>query len=246
MKPVLVFIMVFLLSSCAAMMPTASPENAAKIRSIASEYTKGRPIKLRASRNSRVPIQRGQWVASLTTSKSDPNDLSLQIMKVAQLMGNTVVLETETYSSTNDATRQVMQQEVTNFPVKAKTAYSTDDAANLVQDMSFGGMKMMDDTGKVTKIPSLPFSVGQLSASLVRTNVSSGAIKKEPCRSTYFSSSTCYVMPFQTTVLWMTVTGTTFGHGDIPIIGYLKSDTDKHQVEVIGYGMKGAKIIIND
>ncbi|ARU59468.1 hypothetical protein OLMES_5488 [Oleiphilus messinensis] len=238
-------IMSIFLSSCAGLMPSASPEDVAKIKSLANQYQTGQPRQLSASDANRVPLQRGQWVASLTTSKSDPNDISLQIQKVVSIQGTTVVIESETYASTNDAKRQVIQQEFHNFPVQAKTAYTKDEAASLVSNMSFGSMKMMDENGRVTTLPNLPMGIGQMGAALVRTNISSGEITKTACQSAYFSSSSCYVMPFNTSVMFMSISGTSYGHGAIPIAGYLMTETDQHKIEVIGYGMSGAKVIIN-
>jgi hypothetical protein len=45
-------------------------------------------------------------------------------------------------------------------------------------------------------------------------------------------------------VLFVSDSGITYAHSDVPVLGFIKSDGQDTETTVIGYGSSGAKIII--
>lgn len=234
----------FSLVGCVALSPSATPADATRVSEQAAQY-KARGVKsLGASAQTRKSLQPGQWVATLARSKSDPNEVTLQVMKVADISGSRVTIEMEQYASTNKGARTVLQQTVRNFPLQAKTAYSNSDAANVLKDIEIEKIRMMDEKGEVVTIPQLPFGIGSSAGDLLKSTVATGSIREEQCSTGSYRATKCLLVPFESRVLWMNDSGTTYAHSAVPVLGFLRSDSEKYDIETIGFGDKGAKILI--
>jgi hypothetical protein len=199
---------------------------------------------LGATAQYRKPLKEGQWVATLARSKSDPNEVMLQVMKVADISGSKVTLETEQYSSTDGGKRMVLQQTVRNFPVNARTAYTSDDAAAALKNMEIEQIRMMDEKGEVVTMPQLPFGLGSSASDMLKSTVATSEIRTEPCSNEVFRASKCILIPFQSRILWMSESGTTYAHSAVPVVGFIRSESQKYDIETIGFGEKGARILI--
>lgn len=232
------------LMGCAALAPSATKADADRVLQQAARYERTGVQNLGASDSFRKPIRPGQWVATLARSKSDPNDVTLQVTKVGSVSGNSVRLETEMYGAANRGQRHVMSHTVRNFPTKARTAYSSEDAASITQDIEITDIRMMDEKGEVVAMPQLPFGMGKAASNLIANSVATGQIRTEPCANTHFKASKCFLVPFSSSVLWMSDTGTTYAHSAIPVLGFLRSESQNHDMEVIGFGESGAEILI--
>ncbi len=232
------------LVGCALMLPSATPEGKNQVVQISQRYASGGVKTLGKSLANRKPVRPGQWVAAMSQSKTDPNDVVLQIMKVAAVSGRDVTLEIESYSSREAGQRMVMQQQISNFPVTAKTAYTRDEAASVVGDMQIRSAKIMDTEGRVSELPVMALPTNSIASSLVKSNVSTGAIETKPCQSSRYTSSGCLVVPFEMSVLWKSVRGESFAHSDVPIVGFLRSETGENSVDVVGFGESGAQILL--
>lgn len=242
-RGILALCVLLTLSACGAMR-SAGPEDANKVINLAGQYKQGGINSLRPTAQSRKPLKPGQWVATLARSKSDPNEVTLQVMKVAAVSGSRVTLEMEQYSSQNGGERMVMQQTVSNFPVNAKTAYSGKDAEKMLESMEIESIRVMDEKGEVATVPQLPFGVGGAASEILKSTVATADIKTEPCATQSFKSTKCIVVPFESQVLWMSDKGKTYAHSDVPVLGFLSSESSKYNIETIGFGDKGAKILI--
>jgi len=232
------------LGGCSAVMPRATPETAKGVLQVASRFEKAPGKNLGSSDAYRKPLRSGQWVAMLSTSTSDPNDVTLQVTKVVRVEGDTVTLETESYAATRGGVRAVIQQTMRHFPVKARTAYATAEAADLVRAIEIEKIRMMDESGKVTEMPQLPLGLGRAGAELIQTNVATGDLRTEGCSSTRFKASKCFIVPFETKILWMSESGTTYAHSAIPVLGFLRSESTSRRSEVIGFGDGGAEVLL--
>lgn len=234
----------FFISGCVALTNSASPQDAQQVRSIASNYEAGGVRNLGATSSQRVPLRPGQWVAMLSNSKSNPNDINLQIMKVASVSDSSVTLEIEQYSASNQGKRMVIQQRLSNFPVSGKVAYNSKESANLVKNVEVESVKIMDESGKVSQMPQLPFGLGRIGSNFIENNVATGEIEKKPCSNSHFKASSCMIVPFEARALWKTVAGTTYAHSAVPVVGFITSESSDDSVEVVGFGTSGAKILI--
>ncbi|MCO6432028.1 MAG: hypothetical protein J5J00_14305 [Deltaproteobacteria bacterium] len=233
-----------ILSGCAALTQSATPQDAERVRAAAARYEAKGVKNLGATSSNRIALRPGQWVAMLSQTKSDPNDITLQVMKVASVSGDTVTIETEQYGAANQGKRLVMQQRIRNFPVSGQLAYTSDEAAGVIGGIEVVSMRMMDEEGKVVEMPQLPFQIGRLGSDFVKNNVATGEIRKEQCGNEYYRASSCYVVPFETKVLWMTESGTTYAHSAVPVLGFINSEGDSSRVDVIGFGTSGAQILL--
>lgn len=231
-------------TACGAMR-SARPEDAAKVIRIADQYGGGKAKKLPASTMSRKPLKAGQWAATLTRSKKDPNEVTLQIFKVVTVSGTSVTLESELYGSENGAKRVAIQQTIRNYPAKAPLALEGEEAAKAMKSMQIESVRMMDENGQVTALPQLPFGMMGLASELFKPTVASGSIRNEPCSGQAYESSRCVAVPFRTRVLWMTDSGTIYAHSAVPVLGFVKSDSASYDVQTIGFGESGAKILID-
>lgn len=232
-----------MLSSC-TLTRSASPEDANRVIEKAAQFKQNSVKTLGPSAQMRKPLRSGQWVATLSRSKSDPNEVTLQVMKVVDVKGSTVTLEMEQYASQNSGKRMVIQQTVSNYPVSARTAYSGKEVTNVLKDIKIDSVRIMDDKGEVTTVPQLPFGIGGAANELLNSTVAIADIRTESCSNQSFKSSKCLLVPFQTKVFWMSDKGTTYAHSDIPLLGFIRSESSKYDMETIGFGDKGAKILI--
>ena len=138
----------------------------------------------------------------------------------------------------------MIQQTMRHFPVKARTAYASAEAADLVRAIEIEKIRMMDETGKVTEMPQLPLGLGRAGAELIQANVATGELRTERCSNARFTASKCFIVPFETKILWMSESGTTFAHSAIPVLGFLRSDSTSRSSEVIGFGERGAEVLL--
>ena len=233
----------FSLCSCASMLRSTSPESA-EVVLLRAKQLEVEPQKLSSSKSERSRLRPGQWVATLHRSNNDINDVTLQILKVVDIKGDVVTLESETYASSADGKRQVIQQQLANYPVNLRTAYSNTQTPAAIENIEVRSIKMQDGDGEIVSLPQIPMGLGKLGASMVNKTVSSGSIEKSPCASNLIESPQCYVIPFEVSVLFQKISGTTYGHSDVPIVGFIKSEDNTGTTEVIGYGQSGAEVII--
>jgi len=128
------------LSAC-SVVPTATPKDAQVVLGKAASYRIGKKS-LGNTKATRLPIKRGQWAATLIRSKTDQNDVTLQITKIVDVLGSTVIIETEQYSSTDEAKRMVTQHTIRNYPLTSKVVLP--DATEL-SEMQIQSVKILGD-----------------------------------------------------------------------------------------------------
>jgi hypothetical protein len=243
-KFIISLVVVLSLSSCGAITHSATPADANQVLAISSRYETKGVKNLGATGQNRTPVKPGQWAAMLSKNKSNPNDVTLQIMKIAAVNGTDVTLEMEQYGAQNQGKRFVIQQHVKNFPVSGKLAYSKEEMAKAVGDVEIAGVKVMDETGQVSEMPQLPFGMGRVGADFINNNVASGEISKASCSNQYLSGSSCLVVPVEVKVLFSKEQGTTYAHSAVPVLAFVKSETGNYTTDVIGFGNSGAQILI--
>lgn len=234
-----------LLSGCSALKPTASPESAQRVLAKAKSFQVQKPLQLSKSGEYRVALAPGQWVATLSRSKEDLNDVTLQVTKVVRVQGDTVTLETESHSALSNGDRSVIQQRVRNLPIRPRTAFSSHEAEQVLSDIEVESVKMMNPDGTIVTMPQFAVSMGRLGADLFGTNIGMGTISSGPCQTAYIKAPSCQIVPYEAKVLWITEKGTTYAHSQIPILGFVSSDSSSHSVEVIGFGKSGARFVMN-
>lgn len=229
------------LSSCAAMR-SASPEDAKVVLAKSTKYTTGAKT-LGATKETRIPLRPGQWAAALIRSKSNPNDVILQISKVANVSGSSVTVETEQYASSESGKRIVMQQRMQNVPTAPKV-YTKVEQAAIISNIKVDSMKIMDDEGKVQELPQLPLNFGKLGANLFQSSVATGEVQTKPCESSEIKAAKCFAVPYSVKVLWMSDQGVTNAHSDVPVLGFVSAEGKDSRTDVIGFGNSGAEILI--
>jgi hypothetical protein len=230
-------------SGCSALLPKATPQDAQTVLQKATLYSPERRA-LGASKASRLPLRRGQWVATLMRSKKDPNDVTLQIMKVADVSGGAAVVEMEQYASTNGGKRMVVQQKIRNFPAAGALVYREGEIGDALKNIEIESVKMMGDDGTVQEVPQLGLPVGRIGADLLKGNVATGEVRTEACKTEMVKAASCYVVPYASKALWMVDRGISFAHSDIPITGQIRADSESTDSQVIGFGNTGAKVLI--
>ena len=231
------------LIGCSALSPKGKPEDSAWIMSQAQQYKTPSGL-LGPSGDKRVPLRAGQWAASLTRSKTDPHDISLHIVKVVAVSGNTVTLETEMYSSMSPGERTVMQQTVRGMDMSGKLVYDGDDASSELRNIEVLKISMLLPDGTIQEVPNMGMNLGQMSTDIFKSHVAVGEVRKERCESQYLKAAQCFLIPYEVKVLWLSEKGTTYAHSSIPVLGYIKSDSTGHLAEVISYGQSGARVLI--
>ncbi|MFN8392840.1 MAG: hypothetical protein U0136_21280 [Bdellovibrionota bacterium] len=235
-------VMLLSLISCSGLR-SASPEDAQRVLSVASSYRGGNKS-LGNTKETRLPLKAGQWAAVLIRSKTEPNDVTLQITKVAEASGHTVTIELEQYPARDGGKRTVIQQRMQNVPSLSSVYTKTIDAA-AVRDIKVDRVRIMGPDGQIQELPQLPFAAGGVGANFLQSSIAMGDVKSEPCQSTEIKASRCYVVPYEVKVLWFSDHGTTYAHSDIPVLGFIRSDGEKSEMTVIGYGTSGASVLIH-
>lgn len=198
-------------------------------------------VNLGPSSESRIPLKAGQWVKIHTTLKEGNKDQSLSTFKVLKVAGRTVTMEVET---TNASTLglTIMQYEVENYPTHNKLDIKKQDLEKLVDKMNIKKiiMKQGNDPAQELSSAYMPMAKGMLKE-LFASGYRIGQTKKAPCASSYLSSSQCVIFDFEASAFGFTTQGTSYAHSAIPVVGFIKSDTDKSKTVVVNFGLTGAK-----
>ncbi|HXH75650.1 MAG TPA: hypothetical protein VNJ08_11825 [Bacteriovoracaceae bacterium] len=238
MKSIFSFLLLVLAVSCASG-PTKEEKEAFTNK---VDQEKLKTVKeLAASSDSRIPLKAGQWVKIHTTLKEGNKDQSLSTFKVLKVDGKTVTMEVET---TNASTLglNVMQYEVENYPTHNKLDISKQELEKLVDKMNIKKITMKQGNEPAQELPVtyMPMAKGMLK-DLFASGYRIGEPKKTACASEYLKAPTCVVFEYEANAFGFTTKGTSFAHSSVPVVGFIKSDSDKSETKVVNFGLTGAK-----
>lgn len=190
------------------------------------------------STNSRLPLQAGQWVTVLNTSK-DGKEMGLSTFKVLGVSGKSVRMEVETISAKNQDP-QIMQYEVDNYPMYNKLNVSKAELESYLDNLVIKKMVMKNGKEPAQEMPTAFVPKGMLK-DLFANGYSISTPKKEACSSSYLNSGSCIGFDFEVNVFGFTTKGKSYAHSAVPVMGFVKSDSEKTLSEVVNFGLTGAK-----
>lgn len=221
--------------------PSASPEMIAQVKAMADKVAFKQPEKLWRSGTSRMDLEAGQWVTTLTTHTDEQNDCVLSTTRVISMNGSTVVLETESYSAMDTCERNMVQMTIENFPVEAKLTYTQDDVNQSIQAMKVTKVLVKHGIEPAQELPAPALAMyQQMSKTMTGVNVISGEMASEACSTPYIESAKCYSFDFSVTVMGITATGRSTVHSKIPVTGLVKTESNNMVQETIAFGTNGA------
>lgn len=230
--------------ACSGLMsgPKVTPEQKAKIMSMARDIQFSTVRKLSNSKQTRMPVRTGQWLTTLTTPKSGEGDIVLSTTKIVSVKGNTVVIETERYSAANNAVRELSQITIENYPVSGRLSYSQEEYDQALSNMKIQKMvnQQGDDPPQETPAQLLAMAQG-MTRSAMGNLVRVGDLKKTAAETPYLKSAQCYAYDYKVSVFGFSSSGTVIAHSEVPVHGYIRTDDEKNQTIVIAFGTKGAK-----
>lgn len=240
----------FLLTSCQALMdmlqpiinPSAKPEMIAAVKAKADEVAFSSPKKLGWSSKNRMELEEGQWVTVLTKHNDQSNDLELATTRVIQVEGDTVVLETESYSARDNCERQLTRITFKGFPIKAKLAYSQDEVDESLQNIQVVKVLTKHGDSPVQEVPQQALAMyGSIGKSMAGMTMNSSDLTSDDCETEYIRSSRCYSFDYSASVMGITQTGHVTVHSKIPVNGMVRMDAGSMVQETIAFGTSGAK-----
>ena len=197
------------------------------------------------SKTNRVKLAVGQWATIETIFKDDKGgvkSMSLSTYKVIQIQGDTVSLEIESWSAgrTDSMTLAFV---VKHLPLAStKLGMTEAEAKTIVDQMEF--QKIITQNGKSApqEIPTnLIVLTKPYAKNLMLTGLTEGSVKSEACSSDYLKSTKCLAYDFSSDALGHTIQGHVDTHSSIPIVGFIKLESDQYTSSVIAYGMSGAE-----
>ncbi len=244
----IIFLAGLFLSSCSnmdkmikEMLVDVTPEQKEMILKKAQKIQFKKTLQLSKSGMDRVKLKKGQWVTTLTEMKNESNDVVLTTTKVVAISGNTVVLETETYTASENGIGYLSQVTYKNLSPSAKLSYSQAEYDQINNKLVVKQMLTKSGDEPVQKMPQqyldLQKSVG--GKSLGAVNI--GETIKTKCGTPYIKSSRCITYKMNATTLGKDVVSTVYAHSKIPISGIVKIESDDMDVTTIAYGYSGAK-----
>lgn len=191
------------------------------------------------SSETRIPLKAGQWVKFHTVIKD--GDQSFATFKVLKVNGKNVTMEVET---TNASTLglTVMQYEVENFPTHNELDIDKKKLEGMVDKMVIKKIIMKHGNDAPQEIGSayMPMAKGMLKQ-LFSSGYRIGDISKVPCASSTLKASRCMVFDYEASAYGFTTKGTSYAHSAVPIVGFIKSVSDKSETQIVNFGLTGAK-----
>ncbi len=195
---------------------------------------------LAPSPNSRLPLKAGQWVKLLTTVK-ESNEQGLITYKVLKVNGNNITMEVvNTSAALLDL--NVTQYEIENFPVSVKLDISKAELERLLDKMEVKKITVRNGHEEPHELPKtlMPMTKNTLKQAFA-SGYRVGEPKAQACSSAYLSSKKCIVFDYEASAFGFSTKGQSFAHGAVPIVGIIKSESDKSNVEVVNFDLTGAQ-----
>lgn len=243
----LLLLIAFFTTSCAGLVPVDKADQAkvSKIDHRAKKIAFKNTKTLYSSKESLIPLKRGQWVATLSTN-TKTGDKTLTIRKVVKVLKSKVTLETETYTSTNDdpATRLVIRQVIKNYP-KSFAIGSDKNFQSLMANFEIISMKSKKDNEKVQELTmsaKSPFAKAGLN--ILSKKIKFEKATKKPCKTSYIRSKSCYYLPYSMGIMGFKIEGINIQNSRVPILGYIEAKGTDFSEVVIAYGFKSKKLYI--
>ncbi len=244
MKLILMTILL-VFTACSSFIPKADTAKVKKVESLVAKRAFKQQKKLGASKKWLRRLRAGQWVATVNRDKKS-GEVSLVIRKVVKATKKSVVMEMETYSTSNEnpTMPNVVQQIIKHYPLTFKLDGGKS-FASIFSKVEFSGMKIkrgnkpVEDMGSIGAAPVASLGIKGLLSSMKFDK----AIKSR-CMTKYLSSSRCYKLPYSMGVMGFNVKGIIWQNSNVPIVGFIRSESDQFVEDVIAFGFRGAKPII--
>lgn len=193
-----------------------------------------------ASKTKRIPLKAGQWVTIMTQMKDDTKGINLSTFKVIKVVGKTVTIEVESFNA--NSAKNIMQYEVENYPMYDMLSVTKNELEKYLENIKIKRVVTKYGDRAPTEIPLevINMSKGHVK-SLFLTGYRIGEPHKEDCSSDNIKAKKCIIYNFEANVMGQAMSGKSYAHSDIPIVSFIKSDSDRAFTQVINYGLSGAK-----
>ena len=235
----LTFSMLFVLLVSCSSAPTKEQTDAfdKKMQSLRIKGTKS----LGPSGFSRIPLKSGQWITFLTSTKEKGalTNRGVSTFKVLKVSGKNVTMEVESIHE-NSADKSIIQYQIENYPSYTKMNVTKEELEKMLENLKISKIIMKMGTEPAKEMPTA-FMPKSLLKDLFANGYRVSETKNESCSSSFLKSKRCMVFDFEATALGFSTKGKSYGHSDIPVMSFIKSDADNNITEVINYGMSGAK-----
>lgn len=193
-----------------------------------------------SSKSKRIPLKAGQWVTIMTQMKDENKSPNLSTFKVLKVSGKTVVIEIESFSATS--AKNIIQYEIEHYPMYDMLSVTKNELEKYLENIKIKKVitKYGDNPAKEMSADVISMGKGYVK-SLFLTGYRVGEPTKEDCSSDYIKAKKCIVYGFEANVMGQSMTGKSYAHSDIPVVSFIKSDSDRAYTQVINYGLTGAK-----
>lgn len=237
MSKILLSLSLIYLISCSSK-PTVEQVNV--FNNKLSEMKVSSQKELKPSKESKIPLKEGQWVTMFSTLKEN-NYSSLSTFKILKITKNQVTMEIESYSVKTDD-KSVIYYEVENYPTIKKLLLTKKEVEEMVDDLKILKVISKHGTAPAQEMPAVLLSMAKgQTKNLFASGYRIGEFKNSGCESPYFKSKKCLIADVEVNVLGTTYKSKSFVHSEIPVLSFIKHESEKGDTFVINFGLTGAK-----
>jgi hypothetical protein len=186
------------------------------------------------SAKSRTPLRAGQWATVETLFKDGKGavkSMNLATYKVIRVQGDTVTFEIE-ITSAGSPKPSTVAYVVNHLPSASnQLGMSKSDFDHFVDRMEIKRIVTPNGDATPTKL---------YSKNLLLSRYRAGNVKNEPCKTDILQSTRCLGYDFVAEELGHTVKGHVDAHASVPIVGFVRQDSEQYTSQVLAFGMSGA------
>ena len=196
------------------------------------------------SAKSRTPLRAGQWATVETLFKDGKGavkSMNLATYKVIHIQGETVTFEIET-TSAGSPKPSTIAYVVSHVPsTSTQMGMSKTDFDHFVDQMEIKRVVTQSGDAAPTEIPADAILMTKsLTRNLLLSGYRASNVKKEPCKTDILQSTRCLGYDFVAEDLGRIVKGHVDAHASVPIVGFVRQDSEQYTSQVLAFGMSGA------
>ena len=221
-------------------MPGVPPEQRQAIYERASQMAFPEARKLGRSKARRLPLKKGQWIATLAEMKGEGEDVTLTVTKVISVEKSKVTLEQEIRSASGQGALTCTQITFENFPVKAPLSYTREGFDAVTSKLKIVRMRTKAPAGTITETPPQVLAMGLSNPFFSRASMRLGETSRTGFSGTYIASKNCFEHYYELSMTGPSLQGRSLTHSSVPVTGMVQDENDAAITTTVAYGYKGA------
>lgn len=235
----------FALASCTTLMnlmPEVPQHKRQKIYDMADTMAFPEARKLGRSKERRMGLKKGQWITVLQETLGGDKNVALTTTKVISVDGNTVTLETESISASNEARPLHSQVTFENYPVWGSLFYTRDEYDRIAGQLRIIRVRTREGDGPVIDMDPelLAMARGLTESALSGSTVRVGEAERQAYDGTYILARSCFSHSYTVTISGITSSGRSLSHSSVPVSGAILIEDEHTRATTIAYGYNGA------